>query len=1107
MLHVHVLGAPFLLWGDSPLTIARRIPRAILYYLAVEGKLVSRSNLQVLIWPETSEKVSRARLRDNLTKLRAALPDPNLLQTVDDTVLLAQDQVRVDLFAFNNLLERAGQLPWQLSPSKPLPVAMYQNLAEAAKLWRGPSFLSGLKWPESEAMDAWQRAKETEIQHKLQHILVRLIDHETTIGNLEQTINWVLLALQLDDLDEHLHHMLLKTYLNLNRRSEARKHYQEIELLYQNELESELPESILLLQDQIFNTQPSKGYMQPLEWSTHSNIHTPFVGREEMIEQLNKTCSTSSGVVIFGEAGIGKTRLVQECYQRREAKPRLLMSTGHSTESNLPYYVWINLLRSSIRADEWQRLSPTWAAPLTMILPELKDVHRELQPQDLSNLDHPRTVLLEAIHQLLCMLAGEYPLILFIDDVHWVDESSLAILSYLLHQSFFDTGRSILIMTARVEEKNPWLDQLLLNTPSEKLRQVELPNLRSEEIVQLVQYVLGQSPSQDFIDRLAKDTGGNPLIVLETLQDMLQAGNGQNMEEIMNIPLAPGVHQLIQARIKTLSDLSLELLSVGALLGTGFSLSLLQGVIKEESVDVLQALEELEVGRFLYSNQKDEQIQYFFFHEKIRESVLFDLRPAHRRLLHSKIAGTLEQYFGERALSQAARVAYHYQESGNQLKAFDYWVQAAQHAYRLFSIQDATDAFSSAERIIPREQRLSQEQLYRLYTDWTDMAFENNNPETLFRINETLLSLGQERNSDLLIGTAYNGLSDACFASNRFKRGLELVEQATVHLQHAGNLCELLNSRLRHGVFLYMLGQLPEGREILYDVLEQVPADNDPKFIKLKSNLYYQTGMSEALMGYPVKGLEFLERAIGHRQKVPSPANVMSIYAAMGFTHYIKGEFKAGYERSCTAIELGKKMEYQRMLGYAYAYSALNAHNLGLLDKAWEHANQALTIGQRYGHYEISALAYRTFGNTYMQLEDYQPAVEYFQKGVQIAGEHYVALELMTLLGYSLATLGQIKEGLEYLTRAYETASQLHLGSISMYARSVLLFNQSLHNISNSNLQEEIERALADAKSRPIYKAVVILQVLFGRVSKRPDDFIKQMNESLQGASRMPAFA
>ena len=81
---------------------------------------------------------------------------------------------------------------------------------------------------------------------------------------------------------------------------------------------------------------------------------------------------------------------------------------------------------------------------------------------------------------------------------------------------------------------------------------------------------------------------------------------------------------------------------------------------------------------------------------------------------------------------------------------------------------EATEAFSNAERIIPREPGLSEGQLYHLYASWTDMAFENDNQDTLFHINETLLSLGQERNSDLLIGTSYDGLSDAFFVWSRW---------------------------------------------------------------------------------------------------------------------------------------------------------------------------------------------------------------------------------------------------------------------------------------------------------------------------------------------------
>ncbi len=167
---------------------------------------------------------------------------------------------------------------------------------------------------------------------------------------------------------------------------------------------------------------------------------------------------------------------------------------------------------------------------------------------------------------------------------------------------------------------------------------------------------------------------------------------------------------------------------------------------------------------------------------------MFDISPARKRLLHAKIAGTLEQYLGDHTEIQAAWIANHYQASGNLLKAFEFWIQAAQHAYSLFSIQEATDAFSNAERIIPREPGLSEDQLYQLYASWTDMAFENDNQETLFRINETLLSLGRDRNSDLLIGTAYDGLSDAYFTSNQFEKGLQFVGRQ-YHICNMPRIC------------------------------------------------------------------------------------------------------------------------------------------------------------------------------------------------------------------------------------------------------------------------------------------------------------------------------
>ena len=377
-------------------------------------------------------------------------------------------------------------------------------------------------------------------------------------------------------------------------------------------------------------------------------------------------------------------------------------------------------------------------------------------------------------------------------------------------------------------------------------------------------------------------------------------------------------------------------------------------------------------------------------------------------------------------------------------------------------------------------------------------------PEEIERLNQELLELGQERKSDLLIGTALDGLSDACFASNRYKEGINFALEATPYLERAEHLYELLQNKIHSGVLIYMSGNFPEAREALYKVLEQMPENDEPNFVNLNSNLHYQIGILEVLMGYPVEGLEYLHQAVQDRKKRPIVTEVMSIYAAMGLAYYIKGEFRTGYEWCNKAVEIGEQMEYWRMLGYAYAYGGLSAHNLGYLDVAWEYADKALDIGQTYSHGEISSIAYRIMGNTYLRLEDYHSAIEYFQRGIRIAGEHYVALELSMLLGYALASVGQVEEGLKYLIDAYQTAAQLQLGSISVYARSLLLTTQSRNNDNNDRLLEKIEIALVDAKCRSINKAATMLKMPFVRANRRSGDFIRMMNESLQDASRMP---
>jgi tetratricopeptide (TPR) repeat protein len=172
-----------------------------------------------------------------------------------------------------------------------------------------------------------------------------------------------------------------------------------------------------------------------------------------------------------------------------------------------------------------------------------------------------------------------------------------------------------------------------------------------------------------------------------------------------------------------------------------------------------------------------------------------------------------------------------------------------------------------------------------------------------------------------------------------------------------------------------------------------------------------------------------------------------------------------------------------------------------LLDQALEHANLAVSIGQSYGHHEISALGYHTLGNIHLRLEDYQSAIDYFERGFQVAGEHFVALELLALNGYALASAGQIEAGLEHLRRAYQVSSALDLGSISIFARSLILLVQNWQGNNGGSINEEIEIVLDDAKKRSIHRVIALLEMPVEGVDQREDDFIKKMEEDLQDVS------
>ncbi len=309
MYQIELFGIPLIYFDDQLLSIHRRASRALLYYLAALGKPIGRSHLWALFWPEASEKDARRHLRETLGKLRGSLPDPDLIQTYQETIFLDLERATVDVLSFHSLLEQAGRSSKTFSSAKPLSAAAYKALARAAEMWRSSHFLSGLDLSFSSELETWQVLTNRDLESEMLLILSRLAEHDRRAGNLFQAKYWLDKSLEIDRLDESMNARLIKLLLDSGQQSEARKHYAFVEQRLADELGSEPSDEFLSLKVRLYGESPREHATTEPTWPIRSSMPAPFLGQEQALAQLRDTQINGGWVVVLGEAGIGKTRL------------------------------------------------------------------------------------------------------------------------------------------------------------------------------------------------------------------------------------------------------------------------------------------------------------------------------------------------------------------------------------------------------------------------------------------------------------------------------------------------------------------------------------------------------------------------------------------------------------------------------------------------------------------------------------------------------------------------------------------------------------------------------------------------------------------------------
>ncbi len=1096
MIFIQILGTPEILHNEIPLRISRVTVRSLLFYLACNPKGVTRANLINTLWPDVDQ--APRRLTESLSKLRSELVEEDALMVEKDGVTLNKSIVRVDLWEFERIFDRIYRAAIQTPPESPLPAAVVENMRAAIALWRSPSLLDGAELVDSPELDQFLIARRLQVENNLFYMYRRLSLHAQASGDLAEAIRIGEEGLRLDPTHPELNYFVIQSLYRVGRPRAALDRYELMRTYYD-------PQDISLrffqpLLDEIrqrdVQTAPLTQHPQ-IAWSDWKISNQAFVGRADILTRLQKTLQRGGVVALIGEAGMGKTRLVHEFYQGLKPRPRVFLARGHRTERSQPLQVLIESMRISILAEDWQRMDRVWATYLAQLLPEIRQYRNDLPAVENMPLEDMRFFYFEAFRQIVLTMSSPHKGLFLIDDAQWIDLTSLDMFSYLIERdSFKDHG--LLLFNIRPEEPNVALQSFLHKHSQDGLEIIPVQGLSMEDVSVLTQKILGIQPSSSLVQRLAGETGGNPLFLVETLRE-LSACTPEELANVRRLPITQNMRSLIEERLALLDTDQRSLVEMAAVLGNEFEISELETTLELKEGKAALILDRLNRLNMVQPVGGIDPGKYRFVHEKTREIILEELTPARQRWLHRCAARVLA---GKDILP--SRLAYHYAQAGDALPAFRHWVKAAEYGLRLFSVPEALQAYAQAESYIAElPMTLKEEEINHFYTQWGDIAVKTGLWDEAYQIYQRQKTLGDQRHSALLTGSAFSGLADLYIFTSKPQESLQAIQKALFYLNQTRDVEQILKACKTNGLLMVYMNRFKDALQVMENGMQMRGEGRSPKALRAQIDLIGSLSGAYSLTGLPGKGFEVAIQAVIDSREMDYTMGVVNNFVHAVIALQIKGDYSVCCAYAEEAIRLADAVHYPRLRALTQYYLSRSLSSLGRCDEAWEQAQEALAAGKKGSFPEVASGALSALGDIYLYLFDFPNAAAAYQEGIaaqpfgapnldnqarlalanlcmqpgestldalqkiieeiEATGLDAVGLPLWAFLGVALAILGRLEEAQQIVERLRSEVPVRGINLLDLIwegLQALLAFKRCQKELALSHLKVAIEKAV-----------------------------------------------
>lgn len=800
----------------------------------------------------------------------------------------------------------------------------------------------------------------------------------------------------------------------------------------------------------------------------------PMIGRQEELQQLLDfsrplAYGKPAGLAyIYGEAGIGKSRLAYEFH--RQLLPELPVVWRHCPADQIlrkPFNPFIYFLKDFFAQSPESNAyvnRTNFEARFRAVAEQLANSADRRASRHLRELDRTKPVLaaligiayeqslweqldargryqntLAAVINLIQAESLLHPLALELEDVHWIDESSQELVEELLRN--LADYPVLLLATARY--KDDGAKPYLADNEAEALTRLGLPRLEIDlnaltagGVRTFAEQTLEGPISEEYMELLVRTTNNNPFYLEQVLEyfkesQLLTLENGRWTIKDKNIKLSSSINAILTARIDRLSALVRETVKAAAVIGREFEVPVLSEVMRAQEVfrsgnganASLMVREQIKTGEQVQIWMAMNELRYIFRHSLLREAVYSMQLQAQLQQLHHLIAQAIEKLYPDQIEERYVDLAFHYEQAGVFDKTCEYLRKAADHARANYQNQQALDFYEKLLRKLGRQADIADEiatqlkrgKILELIGKWDEarQAFER------------ALKLSKKSRDVVLLGKSNTSLGHLLMLRGEYDEALHYLQIAAGLFESVDDMNGIAKVYGDLGNLYFRRGNYDQAKAYFEQSLSTgYIQHNTAAGAQIVANL----GLTHMNQGRYEAGVRVIQEQLERSQLATDKQGMAILFTNLGIVQFEKGDYDDALLSYESGLKLAEELGNKQLTAIALGCMGSVYERKGVYDRAMTLFQRDLELCEEMGDKQGIAIALGLLGELYSIKGEFAKAVDHLQKNLMLCeslGYQKGIAKAVNTLGDVFYFTGEYERSLHFYNRAIEVTRKI----------------------------------------------------------------------------------